>query len=297
MNTEQPPSSAIALPYQVPRRATWTSRSRAAVGRKRGGKIEVAMGSGAVEHGSRNGEHVICYLPAGLTEEQMQTLATAERAGAPVSELAESMTLLANLGLSLTQAAQVMGLSDKAEASRMRAIAGMSARVLKEVSRLGLTRNHARWLLDLDEATVLDGLRELTAEAAEKQGKKGARRRRREDVFGSGISVADVRAWRKRLAPPPSPAPDPAAVAGAKDYSAWISERLNTPATIEVLAESQERRMRLGFVTVDALAGVMEQLGRVNGEAPAPPEGAGMRWLTIDGVTDDELVYLVGRAD
>ena len=306
MKTTPADSHFVTLPHLAPRRADWTRRSRAAVGRTEGGKVAVAIGSGAVETGSRDGEHVDVFLVPGLTDEQMQSLAAAEAAGAPLTALAGAMRLLVEVGLSPANAGLVLGLPDKAEVSRLNAIAQMPRAVLRELARLGLTRNHARWLLGLPEAEMLGGLSELESELQRARGPEGSglgpesrRKRRRGRMRQIGISVADVRRWRASLttstAPTAVPA-DPAVLSAAASESARLSEVLGAPVEIEVGA-TDGRNVRMGFFSVEALAGLMQHLGHATGDAPAPPEGAGMRWLAMDGITDDELAYLTGTAD
>lgn len=304
MKTTPAASHFVTLPHLAPRRADWTRRSRAAVGRAEGGRITVAIGSGAVERGSRDGEHVEVFLVPGLTDEQMQRLAAAEAAGAPLTALAGAMRLLVEIGLSPANAGLVLGLPDKAEVSRLNAIAQMPRAVLRELARLGLTRNHARWLLGLPEAEMLGGLSELESELQRARGPEGSglgpgsrRKRRRGRMRQIGISVADVRRWRtSRTTPATAPAADPTVLSAAASESVRLSEVLGAPVEIEVGA-TDGRNVRMGFFSVEALAGLMQQLGSAAGDAPAPPKGAKMRWLTLDGITDDELAYLAGPAE
>lgn len=295
----------VDLPYLVPRRADWTLRSRAAVGRAEGGRVKVAIGTGAVDRGSRNGEHVEVFLLPSLTDEQMQTLAAGETAGAPLTTLTGTFRLLVGLGLSQGNAGLVLGLPGPAEVSRLNKIAALPPRVLSELARLGLTRNHARWLLNLPEATVLKGLLRLeedlhlpNARAPTGSVPSAARHKRRRGALRQvGISVDEVRAWRATLSAPPAPAPPQAVVVAASNESARLQEVLGAPALVEAFANTEARRLRLEFFSVEDLAGLFERMGRASGEGPAPPKGAGMRRLTIDEITDDELAYLVGRSD
>lgn len=195
MDATPTPSSSLVIPYPAARRAAWTAHSRAAVGRSRRAGVEVAIGSGAADVGSRLGAHVECFVVPGLIDEQMRLLAAAEEHDAPLPTLAAALRLLLDLGLRPADAGRVMGLSARAEVSRLNAIAAMPSAVLAELARLGLTRNHARWLLGLPEAAALQGLAALEKAAWAKP--KGRSRRQLQDhPFRTPIAVADARAWR-----------------------------------------------------------------------------------------------------
>lgn len=281
-------SSDITLPCLAPDRAAWTVRSRAAVGRRTSsrGRVEVALGSGAVELGSRRGTTVDCYL-ADLSDEKMAELAAIERSGTPLPDLAKGMEWLAKAGLSMHQAAQVLGLPGRAEASRLNAIASMGDDVLVAMAKLGLTRNHARWLLGLSDSEALSALADLTKHRAEDDS--------RNLRSTCSLSVADIRNWRQRRATGPSH--PPALLAACVSESARLSDVLATRVVIAPGDEAGHRTMRLAFGSVDALAGVFEKLGVGHGDAPPPLPGHLMRWAVIEPINDAELAYLAGTAD
>jgi hypothetical protein len=53
--------------------------------------------------------------------------------------------------------------------------------------------------------------------------------------------------------------------------------------------------LRVGFVGVESLVGVLERLGRFG--HPCPPSDRKTRFLTLPYANLDELAYLVGTAD
>lgn len=303
MDITPTPAALVTAPYRAARLAPWTQHSRKAVGRSRRAGVEVAIGTGAVEVGSRLGSYVSFYLAEELTDEQMRTLALAEDYNAPLPALTDALRLLQKLGLKPMEIASVLGLPDRAEVSRLTATAAMPQALLGELGRLGLTRNHARWLLGIDEATALAALRSLEVTARRKP---PSARRRQNHPFQTPIPVSAVRDWRRGFDAEakaaqedvaPTPAVDPVVALHAAGEAERISRRLGAATQLEPLPTPGTRRLRLAFYSAEELSGLMQQLGRASGEGPPPMEGAGRRWLTIDGITDDELAYLVGRSD
>jgi hypothetical protein len=272
------------MPFAVADRAAWTTRSTEAVGRQEGGVVQVAIGSGAIGRRSSEGKHVNCIL-LPLEDAQMAELAQAEGRMTALPDLAAAMATLRGYGVGVTQASRVMGLSP-GDGCRLYQISALPDRVKEQLrlkderGRPRYTLNHARWVLGVPEAEALEALRSHT-------------------------KVAELKAWRSGLGKvrPTNPkagkaneAPDPMVVEALETERRYIAEDvLQAPVTLKAGTEGK-RIMTVEFGSVEEIQGVWRKMVEGRGEAPRHKKGDPMRSMTLAGLSDAEIAYLVGTS-